>query len=295
MRLLAPLALAACTAAAADPKPAAKPAPAPPPAPAATELHPLKMEGPFKSAYEACTHAPPCGFTDMDERGDMTKPAKHPDCGAIKDPTFDLLHPANARELISTPKFGGTVQLGSVRCAVPRGLRYEHGVYYLFVMTSSGTWWRTEPLYRADYNEKYCAVTATTRWNHRDARTYLGLALTSQCPSCNRQAEEDETLEYMVRIEPGTDEAGPRVYAPLLVGEKLVQKPNDDIDPSEKPECKAVNQHISLDEKWSGDDDLTLAGAAQWYALFVEDGLVNVGLNSSKKVPSTAGTYKFTR
>src|SRR4051812_298527 len=174
MRLLAPLALAACTTASATPAPPAKPATPPPapakPAPAAapaalpTELHSMKMDGPYKSAVEACRHARPCGFTDMNDKGVYSKPPKTPDCGPIADASLDIARPDNPAQLSSKAPFGD-VRLGSVRCSVPRGMRFEHAEYYMFVRRDDG-WWRSEPLYSADYNEKYCAVATVVRWNH---------------------------------------------------------------------------------------------------------------------------------
>src|SRR5450755_885997 len=51
-------------------------------------LSPVAMDGPYKSANEACEHAQPCGFTDMTEAGEYIDPAKKPSCPALRSTDY---------------------------------------------------------------------------------------------------------------------------------------------------------------------------------------------------------------
>ncbi|HEY1558792.1 MAG TPA: hypothetical protein VGF94_28410 [Kofleriaceae bacterium] len=276
MRVLGLLAIAACS------SPAAAQ-----PAPPAKTVHPVAMDGPYKTLAAACQHARPCGGTDMDEKGNVSHRPKTPTCDAVTDRTHDI----NAGEAKLEHAVGGDeIRLGGVKCAEPDGLRYTHSEYSVYVHRKDG-WWRTAaPVFAVDYNDKYCDVTQATRWNDQPGRTFLGIAATQECVACMKQADSTETLEMMLRVEP--DGTKPVVFGPLAVGERVTQTPNSDID--KDVDCKKVKRVVSLDEKWSGADDLVLAGPATWQAPEMEDGLIVIAITQTDAA-SSAGSYHFAR
>ncbi len=285
------------------------PAPAPPPAtprvvadaavvvavppdapPGPTLLHPLGMTGPFPTIDDACDSAKPCGFTDLDEHGNDTKPATRTSCnlGDIDPNAYrpnsgqqtELEHAANGIEL----------RIASQSCDVPKGIRGEEDIYFMFVKRADG-WWRSDALWRYGYNDKYGAGTMIVRWNDQPGRTFVGIAAGVSMLTCEKQGNELTTDELMLRVEAGT--AHPLVWGPLVVGRRFEEKRSD--DGARDVECPT--QHIAeeIAETWTSADELELIGSATWDDLEYRDGILSVGWSGAQPVPSSAGKYRFVR
>ena len=285
----------------APPPPAAAPRPvvaAPadattPDAYAGTLLHATALVGPAPGLIAACETAAPCGALEEDARGSATKRPTKPDCSLVGDPNIDEngADRDNHRAQLAFKRGNEEIRIGGVLCASPPGMRGIGEEYYVFVKRADG-WWRSpRALWTHGYNEKYCAGMMVTRWNDRGTRTFLGIAATTTCLACNKQGDEDETLELMLRFEL----AGPApiVFGPLVVGEHRKQQRRSDGDPGS--ECEHVDEHLSMDEHWSSDDELVLTGPARWYEPVHDPaGLLEIWIGQPG-APSTAGTYRFVR
>lgn len=294
-RLFVALLVVGCSTSRADPAPGAPPASgaaAPAGDARVTEIRPLPIAGPFPSLADACRRALPCGGTQIDEKtGHVTRPPARPDCSAVLDPAKDenlgtasgdraeLVHGAGDRE----------IQIGGVACAVPKGLRGSESRYHVFIKRPDG-WWRSDPVFVFNYNDKYCAGSMMIRWNDQPGRTFAGLAATRTCLTCSKQGNEDDTLELMIRVE--TQGARPIVFQPLAVGERNTVTPDAQLSPG--IDCKPSKHHVSMTESWSSADELVLTGPASWRDVPVQDGVIFIGLGQSGR-PSTAGRYRFTR
>lgn len=262
----------------------------------ATEIKPLAIAGPYKTLLDSCMAARPCGFTDMDQAGNLTKPPKQPSCEAALDPERDGIGtgPASMSKNSSYSKLthkttDGEIRLGSVNCAVPKGLRYEHHEHYVFVHRADG-WWRTElPLFTYDYNEKYCGGGSYVLWNDKPGRTIIGVAASLGCLTCAKQGSREDLLELMLRVETGGTR--PIVFAPLPVGARTQVTLNDPDSPSkDDPECKPTRSAVSMKENWVSDDEVILEGAGG--AGGPLEGPFAMGAGHK---PASAGRYRFTR
>jgi hypothetical protein len=259
-------------------------------------LSPVAMEGPYKSANEACEHAQPCGFTDMTQMGVYTTPSTKTSCPALRG--GDAIDPNSTDP---NPKGGGInmaqlshkskdleLRIASQSCAQPKGMRGEQDMYYMFVKRSDG-WWRSEPLWQWSYNDKYGAGTMLVRWNDaKPGRTFVGVMAAEDDLTCDKQGTEHSTLELMIRVEPG--KKTPVVFAPLVVGERSAIEPMGD----GSGECKASKHSTELDEHWTSDDDLELTGPGTWLGFRSDAGLLEIGFGGGDK-PSSVGHYRFTR
>lgn len=278
----------------------------------ATPIAPVAMDGPYKTIAEACHHAAPCGFTDMDEIGRMRSPATKTSCPALEndqrvDPNAnDPRSGVNMKQLSHTTG-DLALRIGSQRCAAPEGLRAEQDIYYMFVKRGDG-WWRSAPLWQWSYNDKYGGGWMTVRWNDkpsersarsgaegaakvvdRPGRTFAGIAASLTGLACTKQATTTQTIELMVRVEQGTK--SPIVFAPLVVGERTKLELDGDVS----VECKPNHHSWELTESWKSDDELELTGPAEWLAPARDrdTGLLTIELDD--KAPSTAGSYRFAR
>lgn len=288
MRALALLLAAGCSAAAAAPDDV-------------TQIKPVAMAGPYKTVLESCRAARPCGFLDMDDRGNERKPATRTDCDAVVDPSIGIASRTVPVTMIggkadSAPKVthklpagGGEIRIASVTCAVPKGLRREHAEYYVFVQRADG-WWRTEqPLWTYDYNDKYCGGGMYIIWNDKPARTIAGIAASFACLACSKQSTREDIVELMLRVE--TAGAKPLVFPPLPVGAR--SKNTVDGSPGKddtEPDCKPLAKARSQKENWLSDDEVELSGT---------DG-VGGPLDRTFEVngriqPAAAGRYRFVR
>ncbi|HEX7702734.1 MAG TPA: hypothetical protein VF403_18470, partial [Kofleriaceae bacterium] len=226
-----------------------------------------------------------------------TKPATKPSCPALRSSEF--VDP-NATD--PNPKGMGVnmvqlshkskdleLRLGSQSCAEPKGMRGEQDIYYMFVKRSDG-WWRSEPLWQWQYNEKYSAGTMLVRWNDaKPGRTFVGVMAGEDSLVCEKQGYAHQTLELMIRVEPG--KKTPVVFAPLVVGERSAVEPMDD---TAGVDCKASKHSAELDEHWTSDDDLELTGPGTWHGFRSDAGLLEIGFAGGDK-PSSVGHYRFTR
>ena len=266
--------------------------------PDVTPITPLAIVGPFKTVLDSCRSARPCGFTDMDSRGRETKPATRPDCAAVLDPSAGIAsrmlpQDMQSRSPEATPKVvheiaGGEIRLASVRCAVPKGLRYEHAEYYVFVQRSDG-WWRTEaPVMTYNYNEKYCGGGMYLRWNDKPTRTIAGIAASFGCLTCTKQGDYEDVLELMLRIE--TTGARPLVFAPLPVGARHKQAPFGPPVAGDPDPCPASASATSMKETWVSDDELVLEGKSG-----SGGPLEHVDMAAPQQHGAAAGRYRFTR
>ncbi len=259
------------------------------------KLSSVAMAGPFKTIGDACSHATPCGGTEIDPKDpfNVVKPPSRATC--------DLDHDLNALDSDGNPaKLDHAVgdlhiQIASQTCGMPSGLRWQHDVYYAFVKRGDG-WWRSAPLWQWNYNDKYENGTMVIKWNDQPGRTFAGIAAGLWSLACEKNGHEIDTIEMMLRIEPGS--TTPIVYAPLVVGERFSREAGADASPAE---CKPMKQRFELTEAWSSADDLELAGSATWFALrpiagtAAPSGLLDIILDPNTRVPSSAGRYRFTR
>jgi hypothetical protein len=264
----------------------------------ATEITPVELAGPYPSLADSCKAAPPCGFTDMDQNGKEIKPATRPRCDAVLDPSNDIV--AHVPDSISktgaatamTHRNGDTeIRLGGVICAVPKGLRFEHSMYYVFVHRADG-WWRTSaPMFEYDYNDKYCAGAMYVIWNDKPSRTIAGIAAESGCLTCMKQGQSSSIVELMLRVEAtGTR---PAVFPFLPVGHrhKTEMFPDPSTDRTDT-ECKPSKSAMSLKETWPADDEVVLDGPVGPSVVASE------GLTLDRVVGDGTirpGRYRFTR
>jgi hypothetical protein len=233
--------------------------------PAATEIQPVEMAGPFPSLADSCKAAPPCGFTDMDDKGNETKPATKPRCDAVIDPQTDIVSNVpdgmtkHGDKTQMTHNSGDVeIRLGGVVCEVPKGIRRDHSMYYVFMHRSDG-WWRTaKSMFEFDYNDKYCGGAMYVIWNDKPTRTIAGIAAQSVCMACNKQGQQSSLAELMLRVE--TTGAKPAVFPLLPVGER--NKLEAVGDPADSPDCKPSSSSVSLKETWPADDEVVLDGKA---------------------------------
>jgi hypothetical protein len=260
-------------------------------------LSPVAMDGPYKSANEACEHAHPCGFTDMTEMGRYTNPSTKTSCPALRnsdyaDPNSTDPSP-NSRGInmaqLSHKSKDLELRIGSQSCAQPKGMRSEQDIYYMFVKRSDG-WWRSEPLWQWSYNDKYGGGSMLVRWNDaKPGRTFVGVMAVEDDLACDKQGYAHSTLELMIRVEPG--KKAPVVFAPLVVGERSAIEPTPELAGSD---CKASKHSAELDEHWTSDDDLELTGPGTWRGFRSDAGVLEIGLGGDDK-PSSVGHYRFTR
>jgi hypothetical protein len=299
-----------------DPVARQPPAPAPAPAPArlpadaavaaadaaadaaavepATPLRPVAMAGPYKSILDACLHASPCGFREMDDRGRESKPATETHCPGLEDGGgFDAnALTSNTHEPAPVAHRGNGVdwQIASQQCDEPKEIRGEQDIYYVFAHRGDG-WWRSAPLWKWGYNDKYCGGSMDVRWNDQPGRTFLGLAAALSCLACMKQANETTTIELMVRLERGRDT--PVVFPPLVVGQRDATEP-ESAESSPDRDCQLGKSAIELAEHWRSDDELELTGSATWPVPERQDGAVVIGAFGNPG-PSSVGRYRFTR
>ena len=258
-------------------------------------LSPVAMDGPYKSANEACEHAQPCGFTDMTEMGRYTHPATKTSCPAMRsgdyvDPNSSDPSPSSrgSPTQLSHKSKDLELRIGSQSCAEPQGMRGEQDIYYMFVKRSDG-WWRSEPLWQWSYNDKYAGGTMLVRWNDaKPGRTFAGVMAGQDDLVCEKQGTAHSTLELMIRVEPGRKT--PVVFAPLVVGERSAVESMSDVP----GDCKPSNHSTELDEHWTSDDDLELTGPGTWLGFQSDAGLLQIGFSGGDK-PSSVGHYRFTR
>jgi hypothetical protein len=254
-----------------------------------TVLHPLAMQGPYKTLLASCKAVPPCGSTDFDVAGMTADPSKPgpPNCDVFADSQYVDENAMDAK--LSHKTADGELRIGSAGCPVPKGLRYSQRIYFAFVKRADG-WWRSAPLFTYNYNDKYCGGSMVVRWNEQTGRTFAGIAATLGCLACNKNGNQESTVELMVRFEPGT--TSPIVFPPLPVGERDTVKPDDALDP--QIDCKASKMAVEMKESWSSDDDLVLTGPATWAQIASDNSLMEIDLGERNK-PSTAGKYHFAR
>jgi hypothetical protein len=259
-------------------------------------LSPVAMDGPYKSANDACEHAQPCGFNDITAAGDYIDPAKKPSCPALR--STDYVDPNAASPTVgvginmaqlSHKSKDLELRVGSQSCAEPKGIRGEQDIYYMFVKRADG-WWRSEPLWQWSYNDKYGNGTMLVRWNDaKPGRTFVGVMAGQDNLVCEKQGFAHSTLELMIRVEPGNKT--PVVFAPLVVGERSAVEPIQDLA---GVDCKASKHSTELDEHWTSDDDLELTGPGTWLGFRSDAGLLEVGFQGADQ-PSSVGHYRFTR
>ncbi|HET7504952.1 MAG TPA: hypothetical protein VFK02_28205 [Kofleriaceae bacterium] len=272
-------------------------APAAPARPPATEITPVDLAGPYPSLAASCKAAPPCGFTDMDARGNESKPATRPRCDAVLDPSNDIVgHVPDAfsktgAATAMTHRRGDTeIRFGGVICAVPKGLRREHSMYYVFVHRPDGWWRTTTAMFEYDYNDKYCGGAMYIKWNDKPTRTIAGIAAEASCLACTKQGQSSSITELMLRVEVSGDR--PAVFPLLPVGYRSRLEKLDDSSDLTGAECKPSRSAMSLTETWPADDEVVLDGsvgptvsASEGMTLdrFVGDGTIR------------PGRYRFTR
>ncbi|HEY0251337.1 MAG TPA: hypothetical protein VGC41_07400 [Kofleriaceae bacterium] len=255
-------------------------------------IRPMALAGPYQTIAAACAAARPCGFTDMDKDETPINPATTVDCNLETDP--NAISPRST--VGSTPKMLQhatkelSIQIASQTCARPRGIRAEEDVYYVFVKKGDA-WWRSDPVWEWAYNDKYGGGSMTVRWNDQPGRTFFGIQAGLDMLACGKQASSTETLEMMLRIEPG--EAQPIVFPPIVVGERFklgALGPDSQLD----ADCKPQHRETILDEHWAGVDDLELTGAPTWTGIGASEGAIVIGLKQDD-VPSPVGRYRFVR
>jgi len=292
MRALAIVLLAGCSAATAAPPPADDDV---------TEIKPAAMAGPYKTLIESCRAARPCGALDVDDRGDPTNPPTEPDCSAVVKPSLGIASRSVPASMLggtrdTPPKVvhrlaggAGEIRIASVTCAVPPRERLEHAEYYVFVQRGDG-WWRTEmPLWTYAYNDKYCGGGMYITWSDKPTRTIAGIAASYGCVACGKQAEREDIVELMLRVEPSGPT--PLVFPPLPVGARtkvtVVGSPDkDSMDPDCKPHAKLRSQN----ESWLSDDIVELSGTGG-----VGGPLDSTFDISGRIQPAAAGRYRFVR
>jgi hypothetical protein len=267
----------------------AAPAAPPPVAVNPIALAPVAMDGPYKTLMQACVHAKPCGFTDLNEKGIESVPQKKTTCPSLAgDDDYDPNAGLAGGTALSHKSKDLQMRIGSQSCAVPKGIRGEQDIYYMFVKRADG-WWRSERLWQWSYNDKYAGGTMLIKWNDKPGRSFAGVMAGQYDTACNRQGTTLSALEMMIRVEPGT--TSPIVYAPLVVGERSNLELNDpkDINNESMFDCKPTSHADEMTEKWTGDDDLELSGIGTWNGIPFSDGMFTA------TAPSTAGHYRFTR
>ena len=252
-----------------------------------TELVGTPMVGPAPTLAAACASLAPCGFTALDQRDRPTRPPRKPDCGLITgddDPygNHGGRHIEGDLELRVAP----------LRCAVPDEIRAVDQRYLVLVRRPDG-WWRSAPLIDASVNDKYCMVTFTTRWERHDALVFARLHSTHGCVACNKQGSEEHVLELVIGID--AQAPIPRVFAPLVTGQRYEARPDVDaeLDPAEP--CPVRTSRTVHAETWSAPDTLTLSGRPSWHPLVWTDGLLQLAFRDQQQAPSTIGTYRFRR
>ena len=251
------------------------------------------MDGPYKTLMAACVHAKPCGFTDMNEKGIESAPQKKATCPSLAgDDDYDpnAGTQAGAKTQLSHKSKDLQMRIASQSCAMPKGIRGEQDIYYMFVKRADG-WWRSERLWQWSYNDKYAGGTMLIKWNDKPGRSFAGVMAGQNDTACNRQGTAVSALEMMIRVEPGTK--SPIVYAPLVVGERSSLALDDPREASNQPDCKSTSHADEMTEKWTGDDDLELSGIGTWNGIPFSDGMITIGFTAT--APSTAGHYRFTR
>jgi hypothetical protein len=267
--------------------------PSPEARPAATEIHPVDIAGPFSSLADSCKAAPPCGFTDMDEAGRETKPAMKPRCDAVIDPTNDIV----GHLPMSMTKTGGAtamthktgdveIRLGGVICEVPKFLRRQHSMYYVFIHRSDGWWRTTAAMFDYDFNDKFCGGALYVMWNDKPTRTIAGIAAESACLACSKQAERSKIAELMLRID--ATGAKPAVFPLLPVG----ARDRLELEGGEAPDCKPNKSAMSLQETWPSDDEVVLDGKSG-PSVKTSEGLTLEQIVGDGAV--TPGRYRFMR
>jgi len=269
-----------------------------------TAIKPLAMAGPYKTIDDSCAAARPCGFTDMDARGNYTTPAKTPDCDAVLDQSRDpiglvptTINRARAAAQLwqLVGKDNDEIRIGGVRCAEPKGMRGESSEHYVFVHRKDG-WWRTEqPMMSWSYNEKYCGGGMYVLWNDKGPRTIIGIAAGHSCLACGKQGYSESITELMVRVETGGTK--PLVFAPLVVGTRdktwrMDEFSGPGVDPKmlNEPDCKLGGSATSLTEKWPSDDEVILSGGTGTGGPV--DTTIKIGVDAPLAAP---GRYRFVR
>jgi hypothetical protein len=260
-----------------------------------TLLRPVGMTGPFPTIDDACESAKPCGFTELDDHGNAIKPPTTTDCAMGRDDP-NAVEPGSigqqAAEIDHVTAKGIELRIGSQSCAVPKAIRGEQDIYFMFVKRADG-WWRSDALWQYSYNDKYVDGTMHVRWNDQPRATFAGIAAGIDELDCEKQGDSQSTEELMVRVEAGS--AHPLVWAPLVVGRRYAQAKRSDGAPDVA--CPTINRATELDEKWSSPDDLTLTGEASWNEMDMDatNGLLTIGFAAARVVPSSAGDYRFVR
>jgi len=276
MRALALVLVAGCSAAAAAPPDDV------------TELKPVAMAGPYKTLIEGCRAARPCGALDFDDHGDPTNPPAEPNCSAVVKPSLGVAS-GSAKVVHRLAGGAGEIRIASVTCAVPPRERLEHAEYYVFVQRGDG-WWRTEtPLWTYAFDDKYCGGGMYITWNDKPTRTIADIAASYGCVACGKQAEREDIVELMLRVEPSGPT--PLVFPPLPVGARtkvtVVGSPDkDSMDPDCKPHAKLRSQN----ESWLSDDIVELSGTGG-----VGGPLDSTFDISGRIQPAAAGRYRFVR
>lgn len=257
-------------------------------------LTPVAMDGPYKSQHEACVHATPCGGTQIDAKDPFkfVKPPKVATCAEFDINGSD----GNGKNTRLDHTAGDlAIRIASQSCAVPAGIRWDHNIYYMYVKRADG-WWRSAPLWQFHYNEKYESGSMLIKWNDQPGRTFAGILAQLNSLACMKYGSSSSTVELMVRVEAGTN--SPIVFAPLVVGERFSREIDKDNPPepgSDRFDCTPIKKSFELGEKWSGDDDLELTGPATWFGLKSVDGTIEIVVDDTRKQPSSAGSYRFSR
>ncbi|MFT3692686.1 MAG: hypothetical protein QM831_06070 [Kofleriaceae bacterium] len=254
--------------------------------PQVTEIHAMKLKGPFKFIDDACEALTPCGFTKLDGRGNSIDPPKTPTCNLDHDP--------NSTEDLSHDREGtATIRIMSQACGIPEGLRFVDNEYYVFVKRGDA-WWVSEPVFDWSYHEKWGSGSMTARFNDQGGNTIIGIQASDSLMTCDQFAgEEVVTDEWMVRVD--VSGSVPVVYPGLLVGERFERKKSwlwDKADTMPK-DCKLEKQAVSMDEHWHGIDDLVLTGPWTWQTR--SRGADNVPIIGGRGPigPSNVGHYRF--
>lgn len=271
--------LTACSSAAAAPTPA-------------TEIAPVPMSGPYKSLEASCKAVPPCGFTDMDEKGTPTKPAKTTHCEAVLDPTRDIASSVpdsftktGATAAMTHARKDGEIRIGGIRCDVPEGIRSEEAKYFVFIKRADGWWRTTAPMFEYSYNDKYCGGGLYVMWNDKPTRTIAGVAASAGCLVCNKQAQAETIVELMLRVETTGDK--PAVFPFLPVG---LRTKTELMGSDPQPDCKPSHTATSLEESWPSDDEVVLDGKS--ITIPVAGELI---LRSVVGATTAPGHYRFKR
>ncbi|HEY1548586.1 MAG TPA: hypothetical protein VGG28_12230 [Kofleriaceae bacterium] len=256
-----------------------------------TLLHPVGMTGPFPTIDDACLSAKPCGFTALDEHGNNAKPATKTNCamGQIDENAYEPDGGGTQAEIDHVTPNGVELRIASQNCDMPKEIRGEQDIYFMFVKRADG-WWRSDALWQYSYNDKYAGGMMHVRWNDQPGRTFAGIAAAITSLTCEKQGDELTTDELMVRVEAGS--AHPLVWAPIVVGRRFEQARRD--DGARDVDCPKIKTATSLDEKWTSSDDLQLVGSATWDTIERTDGMLSIGWSNGSDA-SAAGAYQFVR